>query len=819
MPNRKIDIRHPTLLIALTLLGLSALSFRNFIVSGKIVLGSDLVIDVYPRLHFMAQMLKSGQWPLWNPYAGSGYPLEPVQTPTFYPFSLLALVLPVPLALGYGYLLAIALSGLFTYLLGRQLGLSVFASFLSALAFMFNGHFYNHIYAGHFPVLHAMIWLPLLFCLLERALRWESSLQAIPAGIALGCQITASMIHYTLYILYPLSLYFAYRFLLILWERGRTAATTTPSLLGINRDLALRLLSIYLLVICLGFALGAVSLFPLAQAAGYSLRSGGLGYETATTLSFPIPGLLTLLIPGFFGNEVDQNGWLGEIQHEIVAYVGVLPLILAVVAVFRLGKRTAPAGAVGASAFFSRRKYPVFFGGLALLSLVLAMGRYTPLYKLAYYLLPGFKMLRAPSRFLFIYIFAASILAGYGADYLLREETVARLGRMAGNLLFTALMVAFGVGLFYLGFQSLPLPPEKSHLYSGILVTILDSSLLCIALLLVIALVFLLRSRRFIGRALFQGLLLLVVLGDLWLYDDKFITLGEPQTYYAPSPAQQFVKKGQGYYRFLALDDAIPLNVGMFDGALFDIQAEAPLTLQRYWEFINQTLDLSGIDRTNERAFVRQYDPLVARMLNVRYVLTTRPLQHPTLRLVETVKSQSWMFYYFKTEILDQEVNVYLNEDHLPRAFVVHQVEVLEDGQEVFEEVRGQDFDPRRYALLEKSQQPAFQLPDSPPLTSARPRIVDYQPHRIVLEVEMPADGLLVLSEVYYPGWQAAVDGRRSKVYQTDYILRSVFVPGGKHRVEFTYDPLPFKLGLVVSALAALGALAGMVLAVRREAL
>ncbi len=81
-------------------------------------------------------------------------------------------------------------------------------------------------------------------------------------------------------------------------------------------------------------------------------------------------------------------------------------------------------------------------------------------------------------------------------------------------------------------------------------------------------------------------------------------------------------------------------------------------------------------------------------------------------------------------------------------------------------------------------------------------RILEYEPTRIVLEAEAAADGILVLSEVYYPGWRAYVDGRETRIYRADHALRALPLQAGSHRVELVYNPLSFKIGSVVSAVA-----------------
>ena len=87
-------------------------------------------------------------------------------------------------------------------------------------------------------------------------------------------------------------------------------------------------------------------------------------------------------------------------------------------------------------------------------------------------------------------------------------------------------------------------------------------------------------------------------------------------------------------------------------------------------------------------------------------------------------------------------------------------------------------------------------------------RILEYDPGRVSIEATLETPGFLVLTDTYYPGWKASVDGQESKVYAADYLFRAVYLEEGEHNVEFVYDPLSFKLGLSLSGSTLLGIVA-----------
>jgi len=77
--------------------------------------------------------------------------------------------------------------------------------------------------------------------------------------------------------------------------------------------------------------------------------------------------------------------------------------------------------------------------------------------------------------------------------------------------------------------------------------------------------------------------------------------------------------------------------------------------------------------------------------------------------------------------------------------------------------------------------------------------------NRLVLQATAEENSLLVLSDTYYPGWKAFVDGKKTKIYRADYTFRAIPLSAGPNRVEFVYDPLSFKLGALFTFLGIIG--------------
>jgi hypothetical protein len=221
---------------------------------------------------------------------------------------------------------------------------------------------------------------------------------------------------------------------------------------------------------------------------------------------------------------------------------------------------------------------------------------------------------------------------------------------------------------------------------------------------------------------------------------------------------------------------------------LYDVNGvDNPLVIAdmaRYWE---------GTDGRSTRL----YD-----LLGVRYVLGSKQV------------TLDWDKFTLAFDG-DPAVNVYRNETALPRAFVVHRAVVAGDHAEAWERIHESGFDPATLVVLEGGQ-PL----DVPTEGQATVQVVRYEPDSLAIAVDSPAEGYLVLSDPFYPGWRALVDGKAAAILRADYAFRAVAVPAGTHQVTMTFQPRSWRVGLGVSVLTALIllALTGVTLGRRRQA-
>ena len=139
--------------------------------------------------------------------------------------------------------------------------------------------------------------------------------------------------------------------------------------------------------------------------------------------------------------------------------------------------------------------------------------------------------------------------------------------------------------------------------------------------------------------------------------------------------------------------------------------------------------------------------------------------------------------------------SIYKNKKALPRAWIVHRVSQAASIDEAKQRLAAPDFDSAAEAVIEGELAEVVQNSE----VSEQPEFVEVRPTHIKLNADMAAPGLLVLSDLYYPGWNVYVDGARQPLYAANLIMRGVYVPAGSHMVEFIYEPVSLRVGLYIS--------------------
>jgi uncharacterized membrane protein YfhO len=764
------------LFVALFLFAVTLCFFWKVCFTGKTFIAGDLLTYIGPNRYYAAQMIRKGQVPLWNPLIFSGAPfLANVQNAVFYPPNILFYIFSLPTALVLSVLLHIFLAAWFMYLFCKKaLEMSTTGSIFAAAAFAFGGFFLNHV--GLLNQLHTACWIPLVFLCFHLAIRHKSIVWALTTGLIIGVQFLAGHTEEFAYMMFALFLYLIYLTLIAFKE--------SPKETG-------RIFVLYCIALIFSGVLVAVQIIPTYEVYQYSLRSGGLTYEKATAFSLPAKIAVNSVLPDYANLTYGEN----------VAHVGVCALILALLGVIFAFKRPPvsfllPLGA--AACFFS-------------------LGSHNPLFKYFFYYVPVFKFFRVPSRWLYLFTFSAAVIGGIGLDGLsnLRERR---------KTLITAkfvVLVTVATGAILLRMPGLPLYTYAAQNWNNWILTSLG--------VIVILLLFLWRN---ISAEIPKILLIFLLLFELFSARRNMeFNHPLPSSIYTRPPAaaayiaknnpkgrilgvaahsfslpnekstrESLVKKigtteADWFLLYTKIKEVVKPNLNMNYGIASLVGYDGGvLPLTRYEEL--QLIFLPA-EVANGMAYVAENtvpvrDFKFLQLLNVEYLVTNCLSEEQVLKL----SSEGY------NKVFEGNVEVFRTANVLPRAFVVHKARVIRDKDKRLKAIRSSSFTPSQEVILEETVPKDIKTSNSDSNSQDKVTIIKSDAHQTSVSVSLEKDGFLVLSDTFFPGWEAYVDGKREKIYQADHFIRAVPLKKGKHRVRFVFNPITYRLGLIISSCA-----------------
>jgi hypothetical protein len=757
------------------------------------------IFEYYSWRYYARERIRQGEVPLWNPYElGGNVLLANNQSAALYPPNFLLYLFPLPTGINLVTALHAFLTGLFMFGLLRALALRPVAAMTGALAWMFCG--LQIVWTEFQTPTAALCWLPGALWAWERFMRTGGWCTGVfGAGGALAMSLLAGHMQFAFYVLLAFTLYAVFRCSGVR-VFGCSGNTTAPS----------RLYPFLALfgALVFGIAVSMAALLPVLEMGRMNFRAGKPSYAASVALRLPPENLLTLLQPDLFGNPRDYvafdaeglpkegHAYWGSFDFiEYTAYPGIPALMLALIGIFDFRF----------SIFDWRQilfKPRAIFMLLLLLGLLLALG--APVCAALYYLVPGYKQFNATARALCLFSFALAALAAYGVQRLTEageQEEKRRIGSAAAwvvvGIILAGLAVFPGSGPFWMakdtaGREVARLLTDQWFPYAlANAVWFLLFSLLTGAAMWVI-----LRTTKI------QNLLwLLPALAavDLLFWGAGFNPVTDPQMLGYPTETTDFLRAASPD-RVLSLETPgkgiksmiVPNYNAVYH--LREVQGADSLHTLRYHRMME--LLALAMEPGRSAAFtdpntirVPKADHPLLDMLNVRYVTTgpESPLDERRFRRVR-----------------DAELTIWENPRASGRAWVVGETEKVRGAEEAFARLSAPDFDFRRRALVEDA---AFSFQDGglrlDPKAAGSPAVVtSFSPHRLTVRVDARGRGLLVLSEIAFPGWRARVDGRPAPVYTADYLLRAIPVTKGRHKVALTYEPASYRVGLFLSALA-----------------
>jgi hypothetical protein len=745
-------------LVGLLIAGIWAIAASRWIVTDTVV-PWDAKNQFYAFFRFLASAIHDGYTPFWNPYHYGGHPsvADPqslVFAPAFVAWAFLdgAPSMRTFDLIVYAHLLA---GGLAVGAMGWRAGWPVPASVLAAAVFMLGGPAAGRL--QHTGIILSYAMLPPALLLLSLALDRRSVLLGAAFG-AVAAVLALGRNHDALLFCLVLAAVLA----------GRIAgATRRREWLGQRRWV----------LATMAFTPAALLAVPLLLTAQFATLSNrpAVPLESALEASLHPSNLATMAVANVMGS-LEPNYW-GP-NHETLPEVGATDQSFNYLFV---GASTAVVllwfGVAGGGLLRRGRR---LLAGILIVALLYTMGRYTPLYAFAFQYVPGIGLFRRPidGAFVFVALLALTIghqLADYVREGLPRVATWRLALTAAGALAIVAWAVLFA---------------ERSHRGSSALLQVLTAAPIVVTVIAALA-----RAGSARARAAAAGLVAAIAAGELVWWNAASTLNAEGPEYYAAlqRPAGEDAailallqreidarrREGERPRVEVMGVGGSWQNLAMTRG-LEAINGYNPLRIGRYDRLVSPGETTYVVDQRLFPSSFDGYDCALARELGLEYLVLGEPIEkvpHLKRRPVADVV------------LAGPKVWIYQLGDPEPRVTLITRVVVADADAQVKAGLFG----------VNPASQTALIDDDTAPVRTHwqtlaggegnYAQIASWRPDRVEVEVDSAHAGVVVLHDLYYPGWVAEVDGKPARLLRANVLFRAVEVNEGQHRVVFSFRP------------------------------
>ena len=748
-------------------------------------IGFDDVRQFYPNRKFLRESLLKGIVPLWNPYIYSGTPfMAALDTSVWYPISWIAALLPI--VEGWNFLVIIQpiLSLWFMYLFLRSLKFERHIAAYGAFTYAFSG--WMIVYWQEILVLeHSFLWLPLALYASNRL--WQRPRDHLGLSlliIALACSVFGGFLQMSIYV-YGVVLGWNI-FSLVMRRSDREA-----------RDSAM----IILTGIALSILIGGIQLIPSVEAFLLSPRGMADGGSTFQRNLLSLTHLITIIAPDYWGNPATYNYFGGNgFYFEKTIFVGVIPLLFALYGMFEVRKRTAV----------------LFWTCMAIVTL--SMGFALPTSWFPYTLHIPVLSNSYPTRIFAVTTFSLIVLSVYGLSAFLREPKRIRM-----LVLLSVLTLMIAVGYVVAASAWCILHQYRSPLCEGKIATVWNSvnhmvkfdlnltnyatvtlrNLVLPTIFILSGWILLMSSR--ISKRLLYIYVLCIVIASSFLFAQKYVYFSDRRFVYPHLAVTKKISTVAGYDRVWGYGNAfLEKNITQYYG-WYSTDGYGNLSPARYAELLSTIVNdgkLGGVIRRSDTDMYEASErdsmsanPYRLRMMSlfgVRYVLEAKVGDLKDTRTTE----ERFPASLFTLAWQDDTWRLWQYTPALPRVIFATNYLVKNRTQDIVTALYDPHINLGDTVILE--EEPGIALTTAKP-TKAHADIVSYDANTVTIRTDSDADGFVLLTDNYYPGWVASVDGKREKVYRADYAFKAVFVTRGTHTVVFQYMPQSVIIGGVTT--------------------
>lgn len=508
---------------------------------------------------------------------------------------------------------------------------------------------------------------------------------------------------------------------------------------------------VYILIaLLISILISAIQTIPFLEFISLSARNTDQGYYVGREDWFiPIKHLAQIVAPDFFGNPTTNNYWGVWNYAEFVGYVGIVPLTLALYS------------------FTAKNKKALYFTILIFLSLLFGISN--PISKIPYIFNLPFISTLQPSRILFLFVFSVSALSAIGLEVFIKFKTIKRM-LFPVTLLASILVTLFLCAKFKLLFFHAYSIQESSIAIRNLIIP--SVTLLAFSLVVVI------KSVKKNTKIVIISIFLLTIF-ELFRFSYKFTPFTKNSLVFPQTSSLQFLSSQKKPFRVMSTDRRITPPNSLSAYKIESIEGYNPLYLNSYGKFITalqQNSPPTKISSFNRIITPQNFKSKLIALLNVKYILTFDDIND----------------LGYKKVFEEGKTKIYEKEETLPRAYFVNKVEKVNSEEEEYSKLLSPDFDPQKNAT---SQDIDFKDQN----IKASANIVLYNSQDIKIEIDSNNRAPLIISNIYYPGWKAYIDGKESKIFKANGIFQLIMIEKGNHTVEFKFQPKSFYNGLYIS--------------------
>lgn len=693
---------------------------------------------------------------LWNPAIFGGMPSYLTSFASKYPY--INQLQKITNKVMNWRIFLLFMMGLGVYILMLHLGFDALTAFISGIAFALSTHFIGLIEIGHNSKFKAVVYIPWIFWAVHYLWQKRSVL-----AIGLSSMLIIGQMREN----HPQITYYTFIMLGIFWIFKLIEAIKAKRFAKYSIFTGMLLLAGIIAVLAI-----AQPYMSTLEYGAYTIRGGSSGLSTsyATSWSFHPAEILSFFNAGIFGGVSPLYwGWMPFTQTNM--YMGVLIFLLAIFA-----------------AIYSRNNLMKILMTVSIVTLFISFGKHVPLLSnLLLDYLPFFNKFRVPAMVLVLLQFTVVVMAGFGLKSLMQMANeksehlykYSKIGIFVLVGLVILMMLSGGIfqqyGLEKVGESQRYNQQQIEQLKNMRMDQLIKDGVHSFIILVLAFVSVMLLAKKKVNSTQWLLVIAVLVVVDLGIVHKRFLTnithqsnlnrayektgadnylLSDSETFRIYPLAGEFGQNRWGYYH---------QTIGGYHGA----------KLQRYQEIIEHCMNSELQDQV----------PInwnIINMLNTKYVIFNQKLPLQNLEFA----------HYDRKE----KLTIYKNKDYLQRAWFVNSIETIPEKKQIWKRLNQISFNPKNMAIVEES------LPQVFAPTKSNVTLDSFGLHELTFTAETDTTAFMVVSEIYYPaGWKAYIDGEETQIYPTNYILRGIQVPTGKHQIEFKFAPESYKLSLILS--------------------